>query len=121
MKLRTKRGRVCPEEKSHSFSEAGGKQERMGISLLVWDPVMIHKVIEDGIVIEAESLLATKLNPVISVYVAQQLGKVIMVGLSSRGTFRRKPTQILENTRCCNGIFWLTQNSPKSPLCFHRC
>lgn len=94
MKLRTERGRVCPEEKSHSFSETGGKQERMSISLLVWDPVMIHQVIEDGIVIEAESLLATKLNPVISLYVAQQLGKVVMVGLSSRGMFRRKPTQI---------------------------
>ena len=44
---------------------------------------MIHQVMEDSIIIETESLWATKWNSLFSLYVGYQLRKVAIGGFSS--------------------------------------
>ena len=92
MKLRGQRegGFAQKEKRTHSSSKTRGKQERMNISPLLWNPILIYQFREDTIVTEAESLFSTQLNPITSLYARYQLRKVEAGRFSSKRMFRKK-------------------------------
>lgn len=67
----------------------------MDISPLMWNPVLIHQVIEGDIVMEAESLLATQLNAVTLRCVRCPLGKVAAGRLPLRRMFGIKHNHLV--------------------------